>query len=81
LLFQGSNNSHNPFNKAATLFALSAKTGIAPEDTGTNLPFSQIVSGFNVWNPDEGSQGSLPFENVAASASGFGMVTGEAQAE
>ena len=71
LLPQCSDDSHNAFDEATSSFALGAKAAVAPQHTGTNLPF----------DAREGPQGIFTFENVAAGSGRLGVIASGPLAE
>lgn len=75
LLLESSNNGEDTFNEPTTSVALSAKTVLAPDNSGSDLTFSKIVSGFNMGDINESPESRYTLEDVATSASRFGMVT------
>ena len=81
LLFQGRDNSHNPFGKVAARLALGAETALAPQYGRSDQALGQIVGWFNPIDMDEGPQGGFSFEDVPTGRCGFGVGAVGAQAQ
>jgi hypothetical protein len=69
LLLAGGDDRHNPLGETTSGLALSTEAALTPKHSGTDLPFTQVVSRFYTFNVHEGPQGILTFEDIPAGAS------------
>lgn len=64
LLFQGGDHRHNPFGKETARLALGAETALAPQHTGSDQAFGQVIGWLNAFDPDKSPEGGFSFEDV-----------------
>ena len=81
LLFQGGDHRHNPFSKETAGLALGAKTALAPQHTGSDQAFGQVIGWLNAFDPNKSPQGGFSFEDVSTGGCGFRVGTASTLAQ
>ena len=81
LLFQGRDNGHNPFRKTTAGLALRAETALAPQHSGPDQAFGQVIGWLDPFDMHEGPQGGFSFKDVPTGCRRFGVGAGGAQAQ